>query len=164
MKEKAIFAGGCFWCMVNPFDQMEGVLSVKSGYTGGHTMNPTYEEVCSGQTGHTEAVLIEFDPNLITYEKLLDIYWQVSDPTDLNGQFIDRGDSYRPGIFYTNKDQMKQAEASKKRLEESSLYQKPIVTPIEPAGTFYLAEDYHQDFYRKNPEHYQRYRRGSGRP
>ena len=161
--ERAIFAGGCFWCMVHPFDQWEGIQSVVSGYTGGHTENPTYQEVCSGQTGHTEAVEIIFDPAIISYDKLLEIYWQISDPTDLDGQFVDRGPSYRPGIYYTTPQQKEAAEMSKQALEASKTYNKPIVTPILPAQPFYPAEEYHQDFYRKNPEHYQQYRNGSGR-
>ncbi|MGY4105096.1 peptide-methionine (S)-S-oxide reductase MsrA [Ignavigranum ruoffiae] len=164
MEEKAIFAGGCFWCMVHPFDQWDGVISVVSGYTGGHTENPTYRQVCSGETGHTEAVEITYDPSKISYEKLLEIYWQVSDPTDAGGQFVDRGDSYRPVIFYTTPEQKQLAEASKKALSQSGRYDQPIITPIEPAGPFYPAEDYHQDFYKKDPVHYQRYRSGSGRP
>lgn len=163
-EEIAIFAGGCFWCMVQPFDQWEGVIKVTSGYTGGHTENPTYKEVCSGLTGHTEAVEIIFDSNIITYEQLLDIYWQISDPTDLEGQFVDRGSSYRPTIFYTSQDQKLKALASKQALIESGKYQKEIVTPIEPAGPFYPAEEYHQDFYKKEPIHYQRYKQASGRP
>ncbi len=161
--ERAIFAGGCFWCMVHPFDQWEGIQSVVSGYTGGHMENPTYQEVCSGQTGHTEAVEIIFDPAIISYDKLLEIYWQISDPTDLDGQFVDRGPSYRPGIYYTTPQQKEAAEMSKQALEASKTYNKPIVTPILPAQPFYPAEEYHQDFYRKNPEHYQQYRNGSGR-
>ncbi|MCW6662718.1 peptide-methionine (S)-S-oxide reductase MsrA [Aerococcaceae bacterium NML160702] len=163
-KEIAILAGGCFWCMVHPFDQWDGVESVVSGYTGGHTVNPTYKEVCSGTTGHTEAVKITFDPEVISYEKLLDIYWAISDPTDSGGQFVDRGTSYRPGIFYTNEAQRQKAEASKAALEASGRYDKPIVTEITEAGPFYDAEDYHQDFYKKEPAHYQRYRSSSGRP
>lgn len=162
--EKAIFAGGCFWCMVHPFDQWQGVEAVVSGYTGGHTKNPTYKEVCTGTTGHTEAVEITFNPEIIDYDKLLEIYWQVSDPTDAGGQFVDRGSSYRPAIFYTNERQKEQALASKAALAASGRYTKPIITPIEPAGPFYPAEDYHQNFYQKEPVHYQRYRSGSGRP
>lgn len=164
MEEKAIFAGGCFWCMVHPFDQWDGVISVVSGYTGGHTENPTYRQVCSGTTGHAEAVEITFDPEIISYDKLLEIYWQVSDPTDAGGQFVDRGDSYRPAIFYTTEEQKQLAQASKEALSKSGRYDRPIITPIEPAGPFYPAEDYHQDFYKKEPVHYQRYRSGSGRP
>lgn len=162
-QETAILAGGCFWCMVKPFDQWEGVHSVTSGYTGGYTVNPTYEEVCSGETGHTEAVKIVFDPSKISYEQLLDIYWTISDPTDADGQFINRGSSYRPGIFYLNDEQKAKAEASKRALDQSGRYDKPVVTEITAAGPFYDAEEYHQDFYQKDPEHYQAYRIRSGR-
>lgn len=162
-QETAILAGGCFWCMVKPFDQWEGVHSVTSGYTGGHTVNPTYEEVCSGETGHTEAVKIVFDPSLISYDKLLDIYWTNSDPTDAGGQFINRGSSYRPGVFYLNDEQKAKAETSKTVLDQSGRYDKPVVTEISEAGPFYDAEEYHQDFYQKDPEHYQAYRVRSGR-
>lgn len=162
-QETAILAGGCFWCMVKPFDQWEGVHSVTSGYTGGHTVNPTYEEVCSGETGHTEAVKIVFDPSKISYEQLLDIYWTISDPTDADGQFINRGSSYRPGVFYLNDEQKAKAEASKRALDQSGRYDKPVVTEITAAGPFYDAEEYHQDFYQKDPEHYQAYRIRSGR-
>ena len=162
-QETAILAGGCFWCMVKPFDQWEGVHSVTSGYTGGHTVNPTYEEVCSGETGHTEAVKIVFDPSKISYEQLLDIYWTISDPTDADGQFINRGSSYRPGVFYLNDEQKAKAETSKTVLDQSGRYDKPVVTEISEAGPFYDAEEYHQDFYQKDPEHYQAYRVRSGR-
>ena len=153
--ETAIFAGGCFWCMVQPFDTLPGIKKVSSGYTGGHVANPTYEEVCQGNTGHTEAVQITFDPQVITYEQLIDIYWQVTDPTDAMGQFQDRGDNYRPVIFYASEAQRQIAVASKKKLAESGHFSDPIVTRIEPASPFYLAEDYHQDFYKKNPLRYQ---------
>lgn len=153
-KESAIFAGGCFWCMVQPFEEQPGILNVTSGYTGGHVPNPTYEQVCSGQTGHTEAVKIEFDAAVISYEQLVTIYWQQTDPTDALGQFQDRGDSYRPVIFYQNETQRKIAEASKAALEASGRYNQPIVTTIEPAAPFYPAEDYHQQFYLKNPRRY----------
>lgn len=163
MSEKAIFAGGCFWCMVKPFDQWDGVESVISGYTGGHTENPTYRQVTTGMTGHTEAVEITFDPEKISYDKLLEIYWNSMDPTDANGQFGDRGSSYRPVIYYTTEEQQQLAEASKKRLDESGRFSTPIVVPIEPAEPFYEAEEYHQDFYMKEPDHYNRYAHGSGR-
>lgn len=163
MSEKAIFAGGCFWCMVKPFDQWDGVESVISGYTGGHTENPTYRQVTSGMTGHTEAVEITFDPEQISYDKLLEIYWNSMDPTDANGQFGDRGSSYRPVIYYTSQEQQQRAEASKKSLDESGRFSAPIVVPIEPAEPFYEAEEYHQDFYMKEPDHYNRYAHGSGR-
>lgn len=155
MKETAIFAGGCFWCMVAPFDQMKGIEKVISGYTGGHVENPTYEEVLTKTTSHTEAVEITFDPDLISYEELVDIYWNQTDPTDAMGQFQDRGDNYRPVIFVKDGKQRKIAEASKQRLVESKMYSKPIVTQIQPVATFYPAEDTHQDFYKKNPARYQ---------
>ncbi|WP_125766370.1 peptide-methionine (S)-S-oxide reductase MsrA [Lapidilactobacillus wuchangensis] len=150
-KESAIFAGGCFWCMVHPFDQYPGIIKVTSGYTGGHVVNPTYEQVCSGTTGHTEAVQIEFDAEVISYPELLQIYWQVTDPTDAMGQFQDRGDNYRPVIFVANDEQRQQAEASRAALAASGRFKEPIVTKIESAQPFYPAEEYHQDFYRKDP-------------
>ncbi|WNZ89192.1 peptide-methionine (S)-S-oxide reductase MsrA [Streptococcus iniae] len=152
--EKAIFAGGCFWCMVEPFEEKEGILSVRSGYTAGHTENPTYEQVCSKQTGHTEAVEIIFDSSQVTYKELLDLYWQMTDPTDAMGQFEDRGDNYRPVIFYLNQSQKELAEQSKKELAQATIFDAPIVTTIEEAQPFYPAEEYHQAFYRKNPERY----------
>jgi len=162
-EELATFAGGCFWCMVQPFEEMPGIIKVVSGYTGGHKENPTYEEVCSETTGHYEAVQITFDPSVFTYEKLLDLYWKQIDPTDPGGQFHDRGDSYRTSIFYHNEEQRVQAELSKKELQENGPFKKPIVTQILPAQTFYPAEDYHQQYYKKNPYHYKRYKVGSGR-
>ncbi|WP_010632453.1 peptide-methionine (S)-S-oxide reductase MsrA [Sporolactobacillus vineae] len=163
MIEKATFAGGCFWCMVHPFDQEPGILKVISGYTGGSTVNPTYEEVCSGTTGHREAVEITFDSDIYPYRKLLALYWQQIDPTDPGGQFHDRGSSYRTAIFYHSEAQRKAAESSKKELAESGRFSKPIVTEIVPAGPFYPAEEKHQDYYRKSPFHYRLYRQGSGR-
>lgn len=147
--EKATFAGGCFWCMVKPFDTQPGIEKVVSGYTGGHTVNPTYKEVCSGTTGHTEAIQITFDPAVFPYEKLVEVYWQQTDPTDAAGQFVDRGDSYRPVIFYHNEEQKEIAEKSKAALDASGRFKKPIVTEIAKAETFYPAEEYHQDFYKK---------------
>ncbi|MBT2755011.1 peptide-methionine (S)-S-oxide reductase MsrA [Mesobacillus foraminis] len=161
--ELATFAGGCFWCMVKPFDQQPGIQSVISGYTGGTKENPTYQEVCSDTTGHYEAVQISYDPQLFSYEKLLEIFWQQHDPTDSGGQFFDRGTSYKPAIFYHNEEQKKLAEESKRKLQESGRFSKPIVTEILPAKTFYRAEEYHQDFYKKNPERYNAYQKGSGR-
>ncbi|MDU4624942.1 MAG: peptide-methionine (S)-S-oxide reductase MsrA, partial [Enterococcus gallinarum] len=158
MKDTAIFAGGCFWCMVKPFDSLPGILSVVSGFTGGHVPHPTYQEVTTGTTGHTEAVEITFDPEQITYEELVAIYWQQTDPTDAFGQFADRGDSYRPVIYYNSEEQRKIAEASKAALQASGRFTDPIVTTIEPAEPFYPAEDYHQDFYKKNTAHYNAYR------
>lgn len=152
--DTAIFSGGCFWCMVEPFDTLPGIEKVVSGYTGGHVANPTYEEVCTGKTGHTEAVKITFDPEKFPYRKLVDLYWQVADPTDAMGQFQDRGDQYRPVIYYNSEEQKKIAEESKKELAESGIFDKPIVTQILKASAFYPAEEYHQDFYKKNPERY----------
>jgi peptide methionine sulfoxide reductase msrA/msrB len=161
--EKATFAGGCFWCMVQPFEEQPGIHDVTSGYTGGHTENPTYEEVCSESTGHYEAVQITFDPHIFPYERLVDTYWRQIDPTDLGGQFHDRGHSYRTAIFYHNEHQKQAAEASKKELAESDRFAKPIVTEILPSSAFFPAEQYHQDYHRKNPFHYKLYRKGSGR-
>lgn len=154
--ERAIFAGGCFWCMVQPFDETPGIYSVVSGYTGGHVPHPTYEQVCSHTTGHTEAVEIIFDPEIFSYQSLVDIYWQQTDPTDAFGQFEDRGDNYRPVIFYTTKEQKAIAQQSKEELQASGRFDRPIVTAIEPAQVFYPAEDYHQEYYKKNPENFTR--------
>ncbi|AOF48986.1 peptide-methionine (S)-S-oxide reductase MsrA [Tetragenococcus halophilus] len=156
MKQRAIFAGGCFWCMVHPFDEQPGIYSVVSGYTGGHVENPTYEQVVTKTTGHTEAVEIIFDPEIISYKDLVELYWQQTDPTDAFGQFQDRGDNYRPVIYYLNEEQKEIAEKSRQALENSGRFNKPIVTQIEPAQTFYPAEMYHQDFYKKNPENFAR--------
>lgn len=161
--DRAIFAGGCFWCMVSPFKSLEGVIEVTSGYTGGASENPTYEEVCSGQTGHYEAVRITYDPEKTSYAELLDLFWRQIDPTDPTGQFADQGTQYRSAIFYDNEEQKRQAEKSKAELENSGRFRKPLATQILPAGKFYPAEEYHQDYYCKNPGHYQRYRQGSGR-
>lgn len=161
--ELATFAGGCFWCMVEPFDTQEGIERIVSGYTGGNSANPTYKEVTSGETGHYEAVQITFDPNQYPYEKLLDLYWKQIDPTDSGGQFKDRGDSYRTAIFYHNDNQKKLAEDSKRELEQSGVFAKPVVTKILPASEFYPAEDHHQDFYKENAFRYALYKRGSGR-
>ncbi|MCR1822238.1 peptide-methionine (S)-S-oxide reductase MsrA [Terrisporobacter muris] len=163
MKKLATFAGGCFWCMVKPFDEYEGVESVISGYTGGYTKNPTYEEVCTDLTGHIEAIQITFDDEIISYKELLDIYWSVIDPTQVGGQFADLGHHYKTVIFYHDDYQKQEAEKSKEDLEKSRLYDKPIVTEIRKAETFYPAEDYHQYYYKKNPDHYNRYYQGSGR-
>jgi peptide methionine sulfoxide reductase msrA/msrB len=160
---KATFAGGCFWCMVSPFDEQEGIESITSGYTGGHTRNPSYKEVISGNTGHREAVQILFNPEEFPYEKLLEMYWQQIDPTDSEGQFSDRGYAYTTGIYYHSEEQKELAEKSKRKLEESGRFQQPIVTEILPAQPFYPAEDYHQDYYKKNSFRYELYRRGSGR-
>ncbi|WCF06456.1 peptide-methionine (S)-S-oxide reductase MsrA [Paenibacillus thiaminolyticus] len=161
--EKATFAGGCFWCMVTPFEELPGIHSIVSGYTGGHTENPTYEEVCTDRTGHAEAVQITFDPAVFPYKKLLELFWQQIDPTDPGGQFYDRGSSYRTAIFYHNEKQREVAEQSKRELERSGRFDKPIATEIVPASAFYPAEEHHQDYHRKQPAHYKRYRTGSGR-
>ncbi|GEB40063.1 peptide-methionine (S)-S-oxide reductase MsrA [Leuconostoc lactis] len=149
--ETAIFAGGCFWCMVQPFDSLPGIEKVRSGYTGGHTENPTYEEVSSHTTGHTEAVKIWFDPAQLSYAELVEIYWEQTDPTDAMGQFQDRGDNYRPVIFVADDTQRTIAEKSKAALAASGRFDAPIVTTIEDAQPFYEAEEYHQDFYKKDP-------------
>ncbi|MEC1722063.1 peptide-methionine (S)-S-oxide reductase MsrA [Schinkia azotoformans] len=159
----ATFAGGCFWCMVSPFDEQPGIEKIVSGYTGGHTENPTYEEVCSDTTGHYEAVQITYDPAVFPYKKLLELYWQQIDPTDTGGQFHDRGQSYQTAIFYHDEEQRELAEASKAELAASGRFQKPIATEILPAGPFYPAEEKHQDYYKKNPFHYNMYKEGSGR-
>ncbi|RIW28624.1 peptide-methionine (S)-S-oxide reductase [Bacillus salacetis] len=161
--ELATFAGGCFWCMVKPFDQMPGIESVISGYSGGHVENPTYEDVKKGDSGHYEVVQITFDPSLFPYKQLLDLYWPQIDPTDDGGQFQDRGDSYRTAIFFHNENQRELAEKSKKEIEDSGRFKKPIVTKILPAVSFYPAEEYHQDFYKKEPEAYKEDRAKSGR-
>jgi peptide-methionine (S)-S-oxide reductase len=162
-KQLATFAGGCFWCMVKPFDEQPGIISVISGYTGGHLENPTYEQVCSESTGHYEAVQITFNPEIFPYEKLLELFWQQIDPTDPGGQFYDRGQSYQTAIFYHDEKQKELAEQSKKALQETGRFTKPIVTPILPAKTFYPAEAYHQHYYKKNKAHYEGHHVGSGR-
>lgn len=159
----ATFAGGCFWCMVSPFEEMPGIIKVVSGYTGGHKENPTYQEVCSETTGHYEAVQITYESTLFPYEKLLQLYWSQIDPTDPGGQFHDRGSSYRTAIFYHNEEQEEKAQLSKDELEKSGRFAKPIVTQILPASVFYAAEEYHQGYHKKNPLHYKGYRKGSGR-
>jgi len=161
--QQATFAGGCFWCMEPPYEQLDGVVSVVAGYTGGETKDPTYEEVSTGETGHREAVQITFDPARTTYAALLDIFWRSVDPTDQGGQFADRGDQYRTAIYYHDEAQRAEAEASKADLEKSGRFKKPIVTEIIPYTSFFTAEDYHQDYYRKNPVHYAIYKSGSGR-
>jgi len=161
--EKATFAGGCFWCMTPPFEKLDGVKEVISGYTGGHTKNPTYEDVTSETTGHMESVEVIFDPSKVTYKKLLDVFWKQVNPTDAGGQFVDRGPSYKSAIFYHNEEQKKLAEQSKKELGLSGRFDKPIVTEILAAGPFYRAEDYHQDYWKKNPVRYKFYRYNSGR-
>lgn len=162
-KETAIFAGGCFWCMVAPFDEMDGIISVTSGYTGGSFTAPSYKQVITGSTDHVEAVQVEFDPSIISYKALLEIFWHQIDPTDDGGQFSDRGGQYKAAIFYLNERQKQEAEQSKEALMMSGRFKKPIVTGILPSGKFYAAEEYHQEFYRKNQFRYALYRKGSGR-
>ena len=148
--EKATFAGGCFWCMVPPFEKLEGVTEVVSGYTGGHKKDPTYEEVSAGKTGHLESIEITYDPEKVSYEKLLDVFWRQINPTDAGGQFVDRGPQYRSAVFYHSEEQKRLAEESKKKLEASGRFDKPVVTEIRPAGPFYRAEDYHQEYFANN--------------
>lgn len=162
-KALATFAGGCFWCMVEPFDEQPGIEQIISGYTGGHTENPTYEQVCSNTTGHVEAVQITYYPDIFPYERLLELFWQQIDPTDTGGQFNDRGESYQTAIFYHDELQKQQAEASKIALANSKKFNQPIATKILPATTFYPAEEKHQDYYKKHAFHYQLYKKGSGR-
>jgi len=161
--ETAIFAGGCFWCMEPPFDALDGVVSTTSGYTGGHAPDPTYEQVSAGWTGHAESLEVRFDPAKVSYEKLLDVFWHNIDPVAKNRQFCDSGTQYRSAIFYTNDDQRRAALASKERLEQSGRVSAPIATEIVSASTFYPAEEYHQDYYLKNPIRYKFYRYGCGR-
>ena len=161
--EKAYFGGGCFWCMEPPFEVLDGVLEATSGYMGGETENPTYEQVSIGNTGHVEVVEIEFDPNIITYSELLEVFWRNIDPTALNYQFADVGSQYRTEIFTVGSQQMEEALQSKTDLENSGKFDKPIVTAITEAPTFYIAEEYHQDFYKKQSARYQIYAEASGR-
>jgi len=160
---EAIFAGGCFWCVESDFDKVDGVIETVSGYTGGRTPNPTYKQVTHTDTGHYEAVKIVYDPSVVDYETLVDYYWRTVDPTDAGGQFCDRGDSYRTAIFAVGADQRTVAEASKSEIEDSGVLAKPIVTPILQANTFWPAEGYHQDYYKKNPLRYSYYRKSCGR-
>ncbi|WP_409296567.1 peptide-methionine (S)-S-oxide reductase MsrA [Peribacillus sp. SCS-26] len=162
-RELATFAGGCFWCMVKPFDELPGIHGIVSGYMGGSVDDPTYEQVKTGTTGHFEVVQITFDPDLFPYKQLLDLYWPQIDPTDDGGQFFDRGSQYRTAVFYHSAGQKEEAEASKQEVAGSGRFSKPIVTEILPASVFYPAEDYHQDFYKKNPEKYKEERIESGR-
>ena len=159
----AIFAGGCFWCMEPPFDKVDGVLSTISGYTSGTKINPTYAEVSAGKTGHTEALQIVYDPSKVTYEKLLRVFWRNHDPLTANAQFCDKGSQYRAGIYYSTSEERKLAEASKAAIEQSGRFKQPIVTEIVPATAFYPAEEYHQDYYLKNPLRYRYYRASCGR-
>lgn len=159
----AIFAGGCFWCMEAPFDKLDGVNSTTSGYIGGHKNNPTYKEVSSGTTGHTEAVEIKYNASKIEYKELLDVFWKNIDPTSGDGQFCDRGNQYRPGIFYLGEDQRKAAEDSLSQLKNNKPFKEPVQVEITEATTFYAAEGYHQDYYLTNPIRYQYYRFACGR-
>lgn len=161
--QKATFAGGCFWCIESAFTAFKGVISTTSGLTGGSSVNPTYEEVHQNPAGHREAVLIEFDPSLVTYQELLEQFWRQIDPTDPDGQFADRGQEYTTAIYYHDEDQKKLAEKSKQELTNSGKFNKPIVTAILPASEFYPAEEYHQGYARKHPLRYQLYKKGSGR-
>ena len=160
---KATFAGGCFWCMQPPFDQLEGVIATLPGYCGGHMPNPTYRDVCSGETGHTEALQVIYDPARVSYEELLDVFWRNINPADPDGQFVDRGSQYRPGIFFHSQEQKDQAQASRDRLAASGRFTSPLKTEILPLGSFYPAEEDHQGYYRKNPAQYKSYRYHSGR-
>jgi peptide methionine sulfoxide reductase msrA/msrB len=159
----ATFAGGCFWCMESGFEKIPGVAEVVSGYAGGHTDDPTYQKVSSGSTGHTETVQVYYDPTQITYEGLLQGLWRIMDPTDNKGQFVDRGTQYRPAIFYQNEEQKRLAEAARAKLQASGIYDKPVVIEIVPLTHFYPAEEYHQDYYKKNPVRYKVYTFNSGR-
>jgi len=161
--EKATLAGGCFWCMEPPFEKLKGVTEVIAGYTGGHTEDPKYEEVSSGRTGHAEAVEVHYDPAQVTYAELLDVFWHNIDPTTRDRQFVDSGSQYRTAIFYHNEEQKRLAEESKKKLDASGRFGKPIVTEIVPAGKFWPAEEYHQDYYKKSAIRYKFYRFNSGR-
>lgn len=163
MIQKATFAGGCFWCMVTPFEDLPGIHGIVSGYMGGHLENPTYEDVKKGSTGHYEVVQITFDDEVFPYRKLLDLFWPQIDPTDAEGQFQDRGPQYRAAIFVHNESQLAEATDSKEEIIASSRFNKPIVTEILQASTFYEAEEYHQDYHKKNPKHYKEDRAMSGR-
>jgi peptide-methionine (S)-S-oxide reductase len=160
---RATFAGGCFWCMEPAFDEVPGVFSTTSGYAGGSKLDPTYEEVSAGGTGHAEVVQVLYDPARVSYERLLDVYWKNIDPTTPDRQFCDWGNQYRSAIFYTNDTEKRLAEESKRKIQQSGRIQSPIVTQIVPLTKFYPAEDYHQDFYKKNPIRYKTYRYGCGR-
>jgi peptide-methionine (S)-S-oxide reductase len=161
--EKATFAGGCFWCMEHPFDQIPGVVSVTPGYTGGQKLNPTYQEVSAGGTGHAESIQIVYDPSKVTYEKLLDVYWHNIDPTTKDRQFCDAGNQYRSAIFYHNEKQRQSAIQSRDLLEKKNILKAAIATEIVQASEFYPAEDYHQHYYKKNPFRYKLYRTSCGR-
>lgn len=159
----ATFAGGCFWCLAPPFEKLEGVIATVSGYTGGHKVNPTYEDVCQGTSGHVEALQVLYDPAVVTYEQLLEVFWQNINPTDATGQFVDRGPQYRSAIFYHDGEQKRLAEESRVKLAQSGRFKGEIVTPVIPCSPFYPAEEYHQDYHVKNPLRYKMYRFNSGR-
>lgn len=159
----ATFAGGCFWCMQPPFDQLAGVVKTTVGYAGGQTRQPTYEQVSAGTTGHAESIQVTYDPSRVSYTKLLEVFWHNIDPLTPNAQFCDHGAQYRPAIFFSNGEQKQMAEQSKKDLEASGRFKQPIATEIVPAGEFYPAEEYHQEYYRKNPIRYRYYRYQCGR-
>ena len=160
---RATFAGGCFWCMEGPFDALEGVLDTKSGYTAGQVENPSYEQVTRGDTGHTEAVQVVYDPSRVSYEKLLEVFWRNIDPVDATGQFCDKGSQYRSGIYWHDAEQRRLAEKSRAELVEQDRFDRPIATEIVEAEAFYPAEEYHQDYYQKNPIRYRFYRSRCGR-
>jgi peptide methionine sulfoxide reductase msrA/msrB len=162
-EETAIFGGGCFWCMEPPFEQLEGVVEVVAGYTGGSEEDADYKKVSSGRTDHYEAVRVIYDPTKVSYKELVETFWRQIDPTDDGGQFADRGSHYRTAIFYNTEEQRQVAEMSKKELDESDMFERPVVTSILPAKPFYVAEEYHQDYYLKNVLHYNMYKKGSGR-
>lgn len=161
--KKAVFAGGCFWCMEGPFEAEEGVVEAVAGYCGGGEENPSYEEVCRGETGHRESVQVTYDANIVDYEYLLDVFWRQIDPTDASGQFADRGYHYQSAIFYSDEHELKAAALSKRQLDESGVFDRPVVTEILPMVQFYPAEDYHQNYYQTNESHYNAYKAGSGR-
>ncbi|MGA7279701.1 MAG: peptide-methionine (S)-S-oxide reductase MsrA, partial [Desulfocapsaceae bacterium] len=162
-EDTAIFGGGCFWCMEPPFEQLDGVTDVVAGYTGGTKEDADYQKVSGGRTDHYEAVLVRFDPSRVSYKTLVETFWRQIDPTDGGGQFADRGKQYRTAIFYNSEQQKQIADASKKELDDSKLFERPVITPILPVQPFYEAEEYHQDYYRKNAVHYNMYKKGSGR-
>jgi len=161
--KSAVFGGGCFWCMEPPFEQLEGVIEVTAGYSGGDEKDPSYEQVSSGRTGHIESIRVLYDPEKISFQQLLDTYWRTIDPTDPGGQFADRGEHYKTAIFYNDQEEKEIAERSRAALQGSGVFDKKIATAILPAKPFYPAEDYHQDYHKKNVSHYQAYKIGSGR-
>lgn len=161
--KKATFAGGCFWCVESDFEKVEGVVDVVSGYTGGQTENPTYQEVSGGGSGHVEAVQVIYEPEKVSYKQLLEVFWRHVDPTDNGGQFVDRGRQYRTAVFYEDEEQKRIAEESREAVNRSGRFEKPVVTEIIKLNKFFPAEEYHQDFYKKDPMRYRQYRLGSGR-